>query len=323
MSPRAPVEPARFRHTALIHESDDEFLDVVVPFLRDGLAAGEPTLLSVPPPRCRLVRDALDDPTDLIVLGNGEHYARPLDVLQANHELFTRHAADGTQPVRIVGEIPNPGTGASWDGWARYESAINHLFATLPVATLCAYDRRTTPHEVLSDVERTHPYVRTAGDGDRPNPRYTEPAGFLSRRADARVDPVEETRPDVELIDPSEAQARQVAARLGRTGRLAGDTLDDLVLAVSEVVSNARVHGEPETRLRGWATPDRVVVAVRDRGTGPEDPFVGFLPRERRGLHAGFGLWLANKLCARVTLERGADGFTVHLVSGTPHEPDG
>lgn len=39
--------PAGFRHDALLYEEDDEFLAGTVPFVRDGVEAGEPVMVVV------------------------------------------------------------------------------------------------------------------------------------------------------------------------------------------------------------------------------------------------------------------------------------
>ena len=53
---------------------------------------------------------------------------------------------------------------------------------------------------------------------------------------------------------------------------------EGLILATSEAVANAIVHGQPPIVLRIWAQPDRMTVTVTDTGAGPTDPFVGLLP---------------------------------------------
>ena len=64
--------------------------------------------------------------------------------------------------ARVASEVPHPGVGAPWDGWARYEAAINRAYAEFPLWGLCAYDTRITPGAVLDDVARTHPHLATA-----------------------------------------------------------------------------------------------------------------------------------------------------------------
>jgi len=54
-----PADSPRLVHAAAIYGSDEAFLAMVVPFLRAGVGAGEPTLLRVEPHRRQLVRNAI------------------------------------------------------------------------------------------------------------------------------------------------------------------------------------------------------------------------------------------------------------------------
>jgi anti-sigma regulatory factor (Ser/Thr protein kinase) len=45
--------------------------------------------------------------------------------------------------------------------------------------------------------------------------------------------------------------------------------VDDAALMVSELVTNALVHGEPEITLRLWRDADSLTVAVDDQGGAP------------------------------------------------------
>ncbi|WP_219413052.1 sensor histidine kinase [Pseudonocardia nigra] len=308
--------PSRFVHEAAIYDSDEAFLGVAVPFLRDGVLAGVPTLLSIGARQHRLVREALGDVAGVTVLD--DRYAQPFTALQLNHEMFREYVAAGVRQVRILGEVPHPGTGAPWDGWVRYEAAINHLFAAFPVWAICPYDLRNTPPDVLVDVTRTHDRLASADGGHRANPDYAEPAEFLAERVRREVDPLERTRPDLDLVDASPAAARRAVAQLGRSTEVPASRVEDLVVAVNEVVTNAIVHGRPPVVLRAWGVPDRVVVAVRDQGAGPADPYAGLLPDTSAGVPERHGLWMAHQLCSRVSLTRASDGFTVRLVAGTP-----
>lgn len=318
MNGRATAEHAGFLHATNVFGSDEEFVAVVAPFLRAGRDAAEPTLVGVTPQREALVRDALGDTTGVTFLDGSPYEQPPMAALRQNHELFSDLVTAGADRIRIVGEIPLPGTEVPWDGWARYEAAINHLYAALPVWAVCPYDRRTTPPEVLADVERTHVYHAGPDGGLAPNPQFVPPAEFLTALGRAEVDPLERTTPHLVLTDPSPARARHAVAGLAAATALDRDTVDDLVFAVSEVVDNALVHGRPPVTVRAWAAMERIVVAVQDRGDGPADPWVGFLPGRPHGQHAGLGLWISNQVCARMTTSRSADGFTVRLVGGTP-----
>jgi len=151
----APTDRPGYLHEAVLYDSDEEFLGVVVPFLQEGVAAGEPCLVALRASTTSLVREAVADTTGLTFLD--DRYDRPASVIRSNRDLFAAHVADGASLIRVASEVPHPGVGAPWDGWARYEAAINRAYAEFPLWGLCAYDTRITPGSVLDDVARTHP----------------------------------------------------------------------------------------------------------------------------------------------------------------------
>src|SRR4051794_6100984 len=202
----ALTDPGGYLHEAVLYDSDEEFLGVVVPFLQEGAAVGEPCLVALGAAATALVWAAVGDTAGLTFLG--DRYDRPASVIRSNRDLFAAHLTDGASQIRVASEVPHPGVGAPWDGWARYEAAINHAYAEFPLWGLCAYDTRITPGPVLDDVARTHPYIATA-DGHRRNPRYQDPTEFLTQRPPSQADPVEiASQPVVDLADPTPAAAR-------------------------------------------------------------------------------------------------------------------
>jgi anti-sigma regulatory factor (Ser/Thr protein kinase) len=127
----------------------------------------------------------------------------------------------------------------------------------------------------------------------------------------------------VELGDPSPAASRHAIGDLARDMSLGRDRIDDFLLGVNEVVTNARLHATPPVVVRAWGTPGRVVVAVNDPGKGPEDPFAGLLPPESSVREGGFGLWITHQVCPETAMEVSEDGFTVRLAVGNPAASSG
>jgi anti-sigma regulatory factor (Ser/Thr protein kinase) len=296
----------------VVFGADDELVAKVVPFLRAGVAAGEPVLLGVDDHERRLLLDGLGSEDGVTVL-DGDHYARPYRAVRRNRRTYDELLGAGAPRVRVVG-APSPAP-ESWHQWCRYEAVMNHVAGDLPVWAMCLYDRRAATGRVLADVARTHPHVAGPDGSPEPNPDYTDPAEFLAERGREDVDPVEQTPPGLHLADPSPPAARRGVQALAATTGLSARALDGLSLAVTEVVTNALVHGRPPVTLLAWAPPGRVVVAVHDEGPGPADPYAGLVPTGTGTGTGGFGLHLAHELCDEVTLERGPDGFTVHLVA--------
>jgi anti-sigma regulatory factor (Ser/Thr protein kinase) len=138
-----------------------------------------------------------------------------------------------------------------------------------------------------------------------------------------RPDPIEQTPPVVELVDPSPATARATVKWFAHQW-LPSQEIDKLVFATHEAVTNALRHGRPPTVLRLWAQPGRVTVTVTDAGPGPTDPLVGLRPSDPPAsaaddLPAGpaLGLWLIHQL---VDVARRSDpgGYTIRLTATHP-----
>jgi anti-sigma regulatory factor (Ser/Thr protein kinase) len=313
----APAGRAGYFHEAVNYASAEELLAVVLPFLRGGVESGEPTVVALCETNAALVREALGYDTPVIFQAGGDLYARPAGAIRAYRELFADYTASGAHQIRVIGELPAEALGVTWDWWARYESAINEAYDEFPLWSMCAYDTRITPPDVLADVARTHPNVALPGDAHVTSAGYVEPALYLRQDRPMVPDPLQLARPVAELTDPSPGAARAALARVGE-GVLDGGALSDMRIAITEAVTNATTHGVRPAVVRFWAGPDRVVVSVTDGGKGPTDPFAGL----RAAAHApagGLGLWLTHLLCDHVAMSRTAEGFTIRMISGDPH----
>jgi anti-sigma regulatory factor (Ser/Thr protein kinase) len=169
---------------------------------------------------------------------------------------------------------------------------------------------------VLDVAERTHPRIVSPSGQRRASDRYQDALVFEG--LPYAPDPLEDSAPTIELVNRSAAEARHALTQIGR-GRSPAATLDDLLIGVTEAVSNAQRHGRPPATVRIWATPGRIVVTIHDTGRGPADPLAGLVPApgnasDRRG---GLGLWAMHQLDIDVALRHTDDGFTVRLRSGT------
>ena len=311
-----PGAPAGCVHEAVYYRCEQDLLDVVVPFLAGGVDAKEPTVVALGEANADLVRQALPAPEQVVFVTGAMNYARPAVAIRSYRALLADLVADGAEQIRIIGEIPTPSLGATWNWWARYEAAINHAYDDFPLWSMCAYDTRITPPEVLADVARTHPRVALPGGSHVPSAPYTQPAAFLGEHRAVPADPIQRDAPALELVDPTAAQARHAVLAVDRG--LPRSDVDELVIAVSEGVTNAIRHGRPPVRVRFWPGVDRIVVEISDGGDGPADPYAGLLPMGD-GTNGGLGLWIAHQSCNHVTFARSADGFTLRLTAGNPH----
>jgi anti-sigma regulatory factor (Ser/Thr protein kinase) len=303
-------------HEASIYASDAELCETALPFLTDGLAAREPTYVILGPHGESLIRRELGEAAGLHYIPAGDAYVNPGMTVKSYRDVLTADVKAGAEQIRFITEVPHPGTGTAWDWWGRYESAANEIFADLPVWAICTYDQRTTPTDVLDEVVRSHPYLARPGGAHATNGEYEPPATFLARRSAAYTDPLESGEPLVELVDPSLSEARRAAVAVAGA-QFGSETADNLALAVSEIVTNAKRYGRPPIELRLWVGADRVVATIKDAGDGIHDPTHGLVPvdLDRSG---GRGLWIAGQLCDHLSISRSHDGFVIRLVVGTP-----
>lgn len=105
-------------------------------------------------------------------------------------------------------------------------------------------------------------------------------------------------------------RVRQLTEESARRLGLAEAVIEDVVIAVNEVATNAVTHGEHHTaQLRLWIEDGSLLVEVHDIGswTPPED--------RRPGPYAtsGMGLWVARLLATEISFTSGSEGSAVTM----------
>lgn len=300
-----------YLHQVGFYDSDEAFGELICPFALDGIEAGEHVVFAYDPYKMDLLRDWLPDSSGFTYLTDTGPYATPARALVGWRRVVEAHLAQGAPRVRIAGNVPHPGYGQPYAGWDRYEAAIDDAMGDLPVWAPCLYDTRIAPPEVIDAARRLHHDV-IGSDGTYHSNEAFEAVGSLADFFSPPLDPLEQTPPAVELVDPTPAEARAAVRQL-TAGLLGLGQGQDLVTAASEAVTNALIHGIAPVRFRIWIGEERVVVSIRDEGTGPADPLVGLLQRTDEGALSGRGLWIAHQMDIDVALFSVGAGFTVRL----------
>src|SRR3954464_749107 len=310
----APVGQVGNFHEAGFYSSDAEFLALILPFVIDGLAAGEPVVIGYDPRKCDLLRAALPRPEAVTFIVDTSLYASPAGAIEAYRQQVERHVSGGAGQIRIARDVPHEGNGGRFDGWDRYESAVNVVWQDYPVWSRCLYDATTVPDDVRDVVQRTHRRLVTPDGGAGASPAYQDVPEFEG--LPPTVDPLEGNAPVVGLIDASLKGTRRRVAEAAH-GRIAPAELDDLLFALSEAVVNAQLYGRPPVTVRVWTGADRIVVHVHDTGPGPANRLTGLVPAPEGSSGAGLGLWLSHQLPhIDVALVTDTGGFTVRLRAG-------
>ncbi|MFD6715601.1 ATP-binding protein [Micromonospora chalcea] len=96
---------------------------------------------------------------------------------------------------------------------------------------------------------------------------------------------------------------------------LSGQRLDDFVLAVNELITNAVRHGGGQGWLRLWQRGDELVCEVADHGQGISERRLRDRDRPAPDTAGGWGLWLARELSDTMEVETGDAGTVVRITA--------
>lgn len=297
-----------FEHEAFVYGSDEEYARVLAPLAEAALAAGHAVVSVTPEANTVLLREALGRAAaDVEWVDADEWYRHPVRTIAGYDRTLQQLAG---RPAFVIGEVRFGDTARQWTEWTRYESALNRALHRHAARVVCPYDRRALPASVVDDALRTHPYVLTAGQRAT-SARYAEPEQVLSSL------PVPVAVPDrapdaVVVADTSVRAARHAFEEVARAAGIDDDRVHDLAVGVSEVLTNAVVHGGGIAFMEIW-TGDPLVCVVEDAGNGIDDPLLGMRPPEGGG-EGGYGLWYTRQVFERAEITRSRrGGLRVHL----------
>jgi anti-sigma regulatory factor (Ser/Thr protein kinase) len=297
-----------FHHEAVIHAGDDEFLAVAVPFLREGLANADPMLVALTPRKLGKLRAALGSEADgrvvfedMTVLG-----ANPARIIPAWQDFAERFGG----PERTLRGIGEP----IWAGRSdaelvechRHEALLNYAFADTPdFRLLCPYDTEALAPEVVAGARCSHPHLSQGPSTDWTGMgRVSEPFDDPLSEAPATAVRMAFARESLSLV-------RRRLGSLALGAGLAGERVDDLVLAASELLTNSVRYGGGHGELLAWTAGGGFVCEVRDEGR-IDDPLAG----RRRPVPlrpSGYGLWIANQVCDLVQMRTTPAGSVIRV----------
>ncbi len=292
MEPMSTADAGPFVHPAFFYRSDEEYLAVLVPFVTDGLAAGQPVAVAVPGQRLAVLRPALGADADGVTMIDMTEAGRnPGRIIAGVLRRFADAHPDGH--VRIIGEpIWAERTSTEYPACVQHEALINPAFAGRDVTIVCPYDTTRLPDHVVADAHATHPEIWQV-DERRSSDKY-DPAGVVDRYNEPLDDGSAGTQTlDVTTLGELPGVRQWVTDRAALLG-LAPGRLPDLELIANELVVNGIVHGGGSAHVRMWVADGHLVCEVSDPGRWT-DPLAGRRPPEK-GQLSGRGLLLVHGL---------------------------
>ena len=297
-----------YRHEAFLYRGEDDFLAGTVPFVCDGVTAGQPVMVAIRGSRLPALRSALGPAAaevqfvDMTELGHN-----PARIIPGWRRFLDERCVDD-QPVRGVGE-------PIWAGRRPAEVAEAQLHEALlnvavdpdtPMWLRCPYDVDSLTEAELDEAARSHPILVESGVL-----RGSCSYGGRQHVEDLfAADLPEPDQPAEGIALP--ATPAEVAALVGRHAQAAGlaaERAGALSLALRELTAAAI----PGCRLRIWTEPGALVGEVRDPDP-VDDPLAGRV-RPVDGEPDARGLWLANQTCDLVQVRSTPDGSTVRVIS--------
>ncbi|HEX2312810.1 MAG TPA: anti-sigma factor RsbA family regulatory protein [Thermomonospora sp.] len=302
-----------FVHPALFYRGAEEYLAGTVPFVREGLASGQPVAVAVPGPNLDLLRDALGGDAERVRMLDMTRVGRnPGRIIPGVLRTFADAHPGGR--VRIIGEPIWPGRSATeYPACVQHEALINLAFEGREVTILCPYDADRLDPRVLADAAATHPLLVDA-DGERDSTECA-PEKVVADHNVPLPEPSGTPVAVLALDGVTLERARTLAAGHARRAGLTGTRVEDVELAVNELVANTFVHGGGSGELRVWTEPDpdagpgHLVCEVSDGGH-ITDPLAGRRPA-RPDVPGGRGLLLINHLADLVRVHTGPGGTTI------------
>jgi hypothetical protein len=297
-----------YRHEAFLYRGEEDFLAGTVPFVRDGVSAGQPVMVAIRGSRLPALRSALGPAAaEVLFVDMTELGHNPARIIPGWRRFLDDRCVDD-QPVRGVGE-------PIWAGRRPAELVEAQLHEALlnvavdpdtPMWLRCPYDADALTEAELAEATRSHPILVESGTL-RGSCSY---AGMQHVEDLFGADLPEPDQP-VEGL-PLPAAAAEVAALVDRHAEgagLAAERADRLSLALQELTAAAI----PGCQLRVWTEPGALVCEVCDPDP-VDDPLAGRVqpgdgePDER-------GLWLANQTCDLVQVRSTPKGSTVRVMS--------
>ena len=311
MSTTAPVRARQsYRHEAFLWHGRADFVQGLVPFVREGIDAGEAVMVAVIPEHADWIRNDLG-PTasqvhfvDMIELGRN-----PARIIPAWQEFLDDWSGFG-RPARGIGEPIWPGRRPEEILECQLHEALLNLAVDpeLPFWLVCPYDSEHLDGEVIAEAGRSHPALATSASYQG-SPSYRGHAHaqemFTAELPAIGGLPAETT---VTNHTNLEATAEYVSLQAA-SADLWSHRIIDLTDAVRALTANSLHRGADRVHVQLWNQPDVLICDITD-DTVIDDFLVG----RRAPLQAGQdSLWFANQMCDLVQARSSKSGTTVRL----------
>lgn len=301
---------ATYTHRAFFHDTDDELVDALVPFVMEGIDADERVVVvvtaSIGETLCRRIgsSDGFD------VWDSTEVYTYPVRTLAG----YVDTVRDGTEDGRRMRVAGQP----VWAGlnpleiaeWTCLEAACNLVFAESPLLMLCLYDTSRLDPSVIAAARRTHPEIRR-GSQVAASPEFA-PFDHQSNVRASELPPRPASCETISIFAHSDLDpVLSFVEAFARSQAMAESRITDLTTTVRGLISQAIDYRLGPAHLHIWATPEELTYEIESHGSLTSE-FAGYLPPCTSALDDG-GLWLIGQQCDLIAVREQRGMTTVRL----------
>ena len=303
------LAPARsqqsYRHEAFLWHDASDFTAGIVPFITDGLEAGEPVMVAVSAQHTKWLRDALDGQAGAEFVDIEELGRNPAQIIPAWQQFLNTRSG----PVWGIGEPIWPGRRPEELVECQLHEALLNIAIDpeTPFWLICSYDAVTLSPAVVEEAHRSHPVIVDAASY-RGSAHYTGHAHVEEMFA---AELTELVGPPIATVFTAHNVSRlytYIKLELYVAGLPTG-AAGDLAAATQQLALNSLQRGAAEVTVQMWSQPHALICEVVD-DTVVDDLMLG---RRVPVDDEHDGLWRANQLCDLVQMRSSSAGTTVRL----------
>ena len=277
----------------------------MVPFIRDGLEAGESVMVAVSAQHTKWLRDALDGEAEVEFVDIEQVGRNPAQIIPAWRQFLNTRSG----PVRGIGEAIWPGRRPEELVECQLHEAMLNIAIDpeTPFWLICLYDVVTLSSAVVEEAHRSHPVIVAAGSYQG-SVHYTGRSHVDEMFAAKLSELVGQPIITVFTAHNLSRLCAYIKLELYVAGLPAGGA-GDLAAATRQLVLNSLQRGAAEVTVQIWSQPHSLICEVVD-DTVIDDVLLGRrVPVDDK--HDG--LWHANQLFDLVQMRSSSAGTTVRI----------
>lgn len=302
-----------YTHRAFFHDTDEELIDALVPFVMEGIEADERVVVVVTASIGETLRGRIGASDGFDVWDSSDVYTYPIRTLAAYVDTVHESTQDGRR-MRVAGQPIWAGLNSLETAeWTCLEGACNLAFADSPLLMLCLYDTSRLDPAVIAAARRTHPEIRR-GMHVAPSPAFAP----LDHQSDVRASglpPRPQACEAISIFSVSDLDpVVSFVAAFAESQAMARNGITNLTATVRELITHAIDYRLGPARLHIWATPEELTYEIESHGS-LTSPFAGYLPPAISAPDDRV-LWLVGQQCDLMAVRELRGVTTVRLNFG-------